>query len=568
MECRLNANSFEFLLSLGLAVILGGCYQGADVPATAGQGEDTGGDDAGGGGGDDETGGADDGSVAGLVPGPGGMRRLTNQQYANSIADVFGPEVQLDSLLEPDESTEAFLSIGAFKVGTSELGVEQYQDAAYEIALQVFGNRASYPLLDNCRPTDAADPCISEFIGYYGLRLWRRPLTDEELQRHVALVSAEGTTEEALDLGLQYALAALLQSLNFVYVVQVGEPDSGSAFLRYTDWEMASRLSYGLWDSVPDDALLEAAERGELVTHDGVREQAERMLLEPRARGLATRFFAENFGVLSLSESDKNPEVYPLWTAELVDALKKEFEWFLEDLVVERDGDIREIFDAKTTFVDPVLAEFYGLPAPETNGDQAELDDTRWGLLTSGAVIAANSPSDRTSPTHRGKFVLEQLLCSSVPPPPPNVSDELPTDEEDTEPETLREILERHRNDPTCSGCHSLMDPLGFTFENYSGIGEYRTEDNGLPVDAAGEFEGTQLDSVADLAAYLRQDERTGPCIARQLFRFAVGHEIADGEQVAIDDLSARYAEDGHSFQGLVIELVSSEGFRLLAATE
>ncbi len=502
----------------------------------------------------------------GFEAAPAAMRRLTNAEYANSIADVFDLPMPLSLDLEVDEMSEEFLSIGAAKVGTSEYGVEQYRNAAFDVASMIFERKADYPRLADCAPTGADDPCVAEALSYYGERLWRRPLDEQELSRYSSLVDAPYEDGQDPSLGFEYAIAALIESPYFLYVPQIGQEDPDSGFRIYTDHEMASRLSYFLWSSTPDEALLEAAREGRLHTAADIAEQTERMLEQPRAQGLAARFFSESWGVHRLDLNDKNGGVFEEWGQDLLDEFQVEFDAVLTDMV-DRDADVRELFNGRTTIASPALAEFYGLDAPADDGTVA-LDERRWGLLTSGAVLAANSPSDRSSPTHRGKFLLEKVLCGSVPPPPENVNDTLPDGDPADGPQTTREKLEQHVNDPVCAACHNLIDPLGFTLEHYDGIGAFREDENGLPIDPSGVYEGESLDDVVDVARFLATDERATRCVTQRLLSYATGREIGINESPVIDDLHAAFAEDDFVFRMLVVELVTSPTFRTLADDE
>ena len=330
---------------------------------------------------------------------------------------------------------------------------------------------------------------------------------------------------------------------------------------------MASRLSYLLWNSTPDDELLTVAETGELVRVDTIVEQTERMLEHERAAGLASRFFAEAWFVDRLGVTSKNTEMFPEWTAARVASYREEFDRVLEDLVA-REGDIRELFDGKETFVDETLAQLYGVPAPASPDDPVVLDETRWGLLTSGAVMAANAPSNRTSPTVRGKFLYERLLCEETPPPPDDVDDVLPEDDPDAPPTTTREKLEQHRADPVCAACHALIDPMGLALENYDALGAFRDAENGLPIDASASFEGENFDGVADLATYLAQSERVTDCIAHNLLSYAIGLDVTEEDAETVRKLGKKLRRNDHSFKALTIELVSHPTFRYLAPQE
>jgi hypothetical protein len=468
------------------------------------------------------------------------MLRLTQQQYINSVQDVFGAAIIVDQSIEDDETNELFLSMGAAKVGTSEYGVEQYHGAAIDIANQVVSNAAD-TLLSDCAPYQPGDACIDEIIAHYGRLLWRRALTDEEIARLSAVVGATGEDDPAVwQLGMTFAIAALLDSPYFIYLPMVGELDEANGVQRYTNHEMASRMSYVLWGSTPDDELLRAAEDGELTSRDSVLAQAERMMKMPRGESLSTRFFGESWLVSQLDYNDKSTAAFPSWTPALVETYQQEFDAYLRELIVERDGDILELFKP--------------------------LNDGRYGLLTSGAVMSAVSPSDRTSPTYRGVFVLERLLCSEVPPPPPSVDDTLdaPTQEEGL---TLVEKLAQHRDDPVCATCHNIIDPLGLPFEHFDGIGEYRDLDAGQPIDASAELNGELIDGAGDLVEVILDDPRLLSCLAERLFGFATAHEPVDAELDVVDGLTDGL-RDHRRFNTLMVDIVTSDAFRYLEPSE
>ena len=487
-------------------------------------------------------------------------RRLTARQYANSVHDIFGTELKLTRPLEADETNERFASLGAAKVATSPRGVEQYRDAALEVADQVLAKKSAYPELSSCSPTGASDPCIASALGRFGQRLFRRPLNDAELGRYVGVATANG--DQQLGLGLRYALAALLQSPSFLYTPEAGE--ASGATLRYTSYEMATRLAYFLWDSTPDAALLEAASRDALVDDDGLTEQLTRLLGAGRAQGLAGRFFGEAWNVNRLSAQSKNAELFPEWTETVATAARAEFNAFLTDLTATRKADLRELFTGRTGFPSAALTPIYGALTPSSAPTPLALTGARTGLLTSAAVVAANSPTDRTSPTYRGVFVLERVLCEEPPPPPPNVRTELPSDPS----LPLRQRLEQHRADPVCRACHGLFDPLGLTFEGFDALGRERSSDAGAPVDTSGTLGDITFNGVRDLAEYVAKDPRMERCLAHQLSDFATGHSETKGELGAVDSLRDALVAGGYRFDALVTALTRGPGFRYLAQAE
>lgn len=495
-----------------------------------------------------------------LVPVAASMRRLTARQYQNSVHDVFGSAVTLTKALEADETNERFSSLGAAKVTTSPRGVEQYRDAALEIADLVLARKSSYSELASCTPTAGSDPCITSVLRSFGSRLFRRPLTDAELTRYAGVVTANG--DQQLGLGMRYALAALLQSPSFLYTPESGE--SANGLFRYTSFEMATRLAYFLWDSTPDSALLTAATQNELIDDSGLGAQITRMLAEERARTLGSRFFGEAWNVSRLTPQSKSVELFPEWNADVTKAARAEFDAFLADLTATRKGDIRELFTGTTGFPSAGLAPVYGPLTPSSTPTALALPPSRTGLLTSAAVIAANSPTNRTSPTYRGVFLLERVLCEEPPPPPKDVLTELSTDAS----LPLRQRLEQHRADPACKACHGLFNPLGLTFEAFDAIGRERNSEAGQPIDTTGTLGEMRLTGPKDVAAFVAADPRSERCFAHQLSDYATGHAETPGEKGAVDSLRDALLGGGYRFDALVAALIKNPSFRYLAKAD
>ncbi len=500
-------------------------------------------------------------TYAPLKPAAATMRRLTEQQVRNSVADIFGAATRITAALDPDETSSIFRSVGAATVGTADSGVEAYRNAALDVVRQVWPRRDQIPMLAGCGPARLDEPCLSTLLRNVGLRLWRRPLTDEEVRRYTAVVGAGGTAPASLQVGLQFALAGMLQSPHFLYLVPVGEIDPMNGARRFTSYEMASRLSYFILDSTPDQALLDAAAAGKLVTSDGLNAEAKRLLVQARARGVVTRHFSESWGVAIMGEPDKSKTAYPMWNAAVVRAYKEEFRRVLEDIVFDRPRDVRGVFDGRETFANRDLASVYGMTLTAPEFTRVSLDANRSGLFTSGAVVAANSPSDRTSPTRRGAFIRERILCQIVPAPPPDVNTDLPPPNA-AKPASLRERLEQHRKDPACTPCHAVIDPPGLTLENFDAIGVFRTRDNGSMIDASGLVDGQSFQNAREFAASLKGNESAGRCIAHELYAQAAAHEPTEGEHGVIDSLYDQVAANGFTFQDLVVRLVASNGFR------
>lgn len=280
-------------------------------------------------------------------------------------------------------------------------------------------------------------------------------------------------------------------------------------------------------------------------------------------------FFAQFLDMSRLDHTSRTPEVYPLFTPSMKSAMRAEVELLVSDLIENR-GDIRSIFSARHAFVNSELATLYGVDAPGADVStfvRVDFDEAspRAGILTSGAFLAMNAHETQTSPTARGKYIRERVLCQTVKPPPPDVDTELdpPTM---GEAQTVRERLEQHQTNDACKGCHSFIDPPGFTFEHFDSIGAYRTfEGDNLPIDSSGDLDGIPIDDARDLAALLEEDERVSACMVKQLYRYSQGRLDTEGETPALLDLDERFASGGYDFRELVLELVVNEGFRSLS---
>lgn len=563
------------LLALTLCATTG-CYAGVTGLDSSPGGTDgtDGGDgassDEGDASGDD---GDDDGSPAEGDFGRSGLRRLTRAQLANSVRDLLGPQVVMTSDLDEDTVAELFTTVGASQVSASNLTVERYEAMALDAVHQAFADPQARDALVGCDPT-LDDGCARSFLAALGRRAWRRPLDEAELDRYAAL--AHDAAPEEPWLGLELATAGLLQSPNFLYLVEVGEPDPDAPeHRRYTDWEMAGRLAAFVWASVPDDALLDAAAAGELATTAGLEAQVDRMLADPRAEPALARFFEELLHLDVAEHMVKDPVLFPEASSQLFSDMRGEVERVIAKLVLEDDADLRDLFDTRQTFVTEELAALYGLPAP----DPALADEhgfapaaipegwERVGILGSAVFLAGNANVGRTSPTRRGQFVQLRLRCSPLPPPPEGVDTEFPP-ADPSDPVTMRERLEEHRVNPVCAGCHDQVDPIGLSLEHFDGLGRHRNDDFGLPLDVSGEIEGTPFEGLPGLAALLRDDPETMSCIARQAYRFATGHRETLQEIELLAALAEDFQASGHRFRALVRALVRSDGFRRLGVAE
>lgn len=505
---------------------------------------------------------------------PPALQRLTRARYATTVQSLFRQDgyadVQVPKDLESDTLLHSYSSIGAAEVTISPRAAEQFEAAALELAGQLISDPARRLAFVGCQ-ADATDPgaaCVRRYIERFGLRAFRRPLSEQEVDEHLSLFRSLSSELQDPWEGLRYTIVAFLESPHFLYRIEKGEPDPARPDrLRYSSYEMASRLSYFLWNDMPDPELLDAAGRGELLDDESLSAQVSRMLrLRPAAEGALDQFLIEYLYLNRLDTVSKDATLFPEWTAELASALRQEVLLLMRDVALADDQDLRAYLTVPATYVNRELATFYGLPPGDTRppGTWQKvplLPGALPGLLGRAGVLALSAHATQTSPTQRGRFIRQQLLCQDVPPPPPNVSTILPAGGAG-EKQTLRERLARHRQDPVCAGCHQSMDPLGLALEHFDPIGRYRATEDGLPIDPSGDFDGVAYADAGELAQLLRATPRIGHCFARQLYRHATGHLETPAEQGLLEQLGVKLDRDGFRFATLVRELVLSEGFR------
>lgn len=525
--------------------------------------------------GDSETG---DEPPAEFEPASPSLRRLLARHYVNSVRDLLGPGAAAVVTPPDDTKLNGFDAIGSAQLAVSDAAVEAYEVSARAAAAEAMaGNIAQIEAyLAGCTPQAPDDQnCHGQFIQNFGLRAFRRPL--EPAEQATYLEVAQTTALEGGDffVGVEYTIAAMLQSPNFLYQVELGVPDPDDANVRRLNgYEMATRLSYFLRDTTPDRALLDAAAEGVLDTAQGVRSTAQAILAGGQTRIALSNFYSEILHLDELSSLPKDPGTYPLWSPQLAESMRRETLALIEDVIWQQDGDIRWILDTPFTFVDATLAEFYGIPHP-SGGVFTEAflkvpqlpEHKRGGIFGQGAFLALFAHISSTSPTHRGKFVRETVLCQPIPAPPPDVATDLPP--AGAENPTARDRLEKHMNDEVCSTCHVLMDPIGFGLENYDGIGSFRTMENGVEINTVSEVTPYgEFDGALELGQRLRDAPGVSLCMVRKLFRHATGHVETVGEMPTLRDLDDGFVADGLRMQQLLVDLVASQTFRSVGPVE
>lgn len=496
------------------------------------------------------------------------MTRLNRAEYDNTVRDLLGDTSHTALAHLPVDAGEGAFDNNAAALTISPSLVETYVALADELAAAAMAPQSSgRALVLGCEPSASAEVnCITEVITALGTRAFRRPVTTEEVTALRAIYEEARSLSLPVDDSVAAVIKAVLLSPHFLFRPEVNVSPDAAGERPASAFELASRLSYYLWSSMPDAALLSAANRNELSTPAQVQDQVARMLADPKAEALYERFPGLWLQTLDIDhERPPAPEVYPEWSEELAADMQAETAAFMRAFMVE-DVDFMGFLDAKFTFLNRRLAQFYGIDG--TFGDELQratlTGEQRGGILTQGAVLRVTSFPERTSPVARGAWVLGRILNAPPPPPPANLA--IPALEEAdgsaATPSTTRQKLELHRKDPTCAGCHAIMDPLGFGLEHYDGIGAWRDEENGAEVDARGTLtNGISIDGAMQLAAALKLDPRTSRSVASYLLSYSLGRVIGPADACRVAALDSDFAASGHRLQALITRIAHSDVF-------
>ncbi len=502
------------------------------------------------------------GSAANVPLETGGvkLRLLTQAEYRASIQDLLGT-VKAQLSLPDDTSVSGYISVGAAQISVGDMAAEQYETASLAATAEVFADAQRWQGIVGCQPkADLSDACVTTFIKSFGQRAFRRELDDAEVTQWVGVAQNGALLASSAAQGLATATSGLLESPNFLYRVETNKLDASNGRLKYDGLSMASRLSFLLKGGPPSADLLTAAAAGQLDTVDGVRAAATPLLTDASAADRMVAFFSEFAAIQQVLKVDKSTQLFPSYNAALQQSMFQGTQLFLKNIVLGASADVRSFYDSDQTFVDAALAPIYGVSPPASGFAQVTLaaEAARAGILGQASLIAGESQPDRNSPTRRGAFILQNLLCLTPPPPPPGVITTLPQDPNTT----ARQKMEQHRKNPSCAACHALFDPLGFGLEHFDAIGKYRTTDNGLPIDSTGTLDGVAFDGAAQLGAALRQNVRATSCMVRNFYRNANGRAEDDVDAAQIDSLVKDLASHGYIWRDLIADFVASDAFR------
>lgn len=513
--------------------------------------------------------------LAAIPPDPGRVtvRRLNRVEYNNTVRDLLGVESAPSDAFPPDDTGYGYDNIGDV-LTLSPLLAEKYLDAAEQVAREVVAKEISdygrtlphqrkILVCNHARP-DHGDDCAMRAIRYMTPRAYRRPAAREEIDKIAGFYQLARESGDSFEAGIELAVQALLVSPHFLFRAEEEKaPDNPDREYYVNNYEFASRLSYFLWSSMPDDELLACAQDGTIWNPRTLRAQVRRMLRDPRARALAENFGGQWLETRNLALADPDPDLFPEFTEELRLAMAEETTLFFDSIVTE-DRSVLDFIGADYTFVNGPLAAHYGLDGIAGPAFQrVEVDPAvRGGILGQASILTLTSHPTRTSPVLRGVWILEKVLAAPTPDPPPGIP---PLDAAPAEAgASLREKLEAHRADPSCASCHDRIDPLGFGLENYSPIGAWRAEESGRPVDNTGILpDGQEFAGPGELKKVLlaKKDDFTR-ALAENMLTYALGRGLEAYDRPAVESIVETVAQQDYRFSALVYEIVRSLPFK------
>lgn len=500
-------------------------------------------------------------------PGAAPLRLLTHVQYDNTVADLLGDTTE-PALQFPAENVVLGFSNNVAANQANPTLVAAYQSAAESLASTAVSSRLS--TLAPCPDGSAESDCGHTFVTTFGGKAFRRALTTNEATIFDGLFDA--TLPQGYSKAIELTLRAMLQSPQFLYRVDaLHAPTTETGAVALGPNELASRLSYFLTNSTPDDELLAAAANNQLVTAADVEAQARRLLETPRAHQMAQDFMGQWLGLDQLDGAARQAPDESYGATELVPDWKQSLAAFIDD-AVWNDGTLGGLLTSPKLFLTPKLASLYGMTMPSDPSMPVSVPTERSGLLTQPAIMALYAHSDQSGPVQRGVFVLEQILCIQVSPPPPNVVAVPPAVDQTA---TTRERFAQHIADPSCASCHVSLDGIGFGFERYDQLGRYRDTENGQAVDDSGQVVGSgdpslegPFSGAMDLANKLANNDTVRSCLATQWYRYAMGRVEDTSDQCSLSDVKSRFTATNGDFRELLVAIALSDAFRYRPALE
>jgi hypothetical protein len=505
------------------------------------------------------TGGGNTGTPAASTAGRTPLRRLTHVQFNNTVHDLLGIDGDFTDGFSLDEESSGFRANVTSPVSDSQ--VDKYDQTADLLATKAIA--AGLDKLAPCVAPKAEADCAADFVRNFGKRAFRRPLSPEQVTRYRAVWDAGKKADGSFAGGVSLVISAMLQSPNFLYLPEVGvSGTSGDAPVALDSYEIASRLSYFLNDSMPDADLFASADGDKLKNADEVANQTRRLLTTPRAKPVLAGFFRQWLESESVPSLDKDEMAYPSFNPELRTAMGAELDAFTTHVMSGAgpgaDGRLTTLLTGNFVFPQGPLATLYGVPAGTGRVDAPA--GQRSGILTLAGIMALYSHPDQSAPVSRGYLVSEKLLCIVPPPAPDNVQITIPKPDAS---KTTRERFSAHRENPTCASCHQLMDPYGLTFENYDAIGRYREKDGNNVVDATSMLPAFgNVKNAVDLMAKMATSKEVAACMTRQWYRFSLGRTESDVDMASITSAEDAFKRADLRLPDLIVALTGTPAFR------
>ncbi|HEX4403834.1 MAG TPA: DUF1592 domain-containing protein [Polyangia bacterium] len=503
----------------------------------------------------------------GTDPGRVTIHRLNRTEYNNTVHDLLGTTTRPADQFPPDDLGLGFDNV-ADVLTLSPVHLQLYQTAAEALVTEALATTgAERAKLLTCDVEAMGDPCVRSILRTFGRSAWRRPVTDAEIGTLMTVVGVARTNGDKWEQGLNLALQAMLVSPNFIYRVELDPNPTSLTPHPLTNYELATRLSYFLWSSMPDAALAAAADAGTLTDKTQLAAQVTRMLADPKASALVDNFAGQWLYTRLVDDASPDPTMFPKFDQPLRDAMKQETTLMFQDIIF-KGVPADQLLLASYTYANDRLAQHYGLP-PITGSamQKVTLDPSthRGGFLTQASFLTVNSHPTSNSPVLRGKWILEQLMCQTIAPPPNAAMAQLAPPAAGAPAQTLRDRLTVHHMNP-CAVCHVVMDPLGFGLENFDPIGQYRTMDGTLPVDSSGTLpDGRSFNGALELEGIVAKDPGFASCIAQKLYTYALGRapqttpNHMDPATLQTDSDAFRAA--GYPMAKLVTDIVTGDTF-------
>ena len=494
------------------------------------------------------------------------IRRLTEDQYRNIIADVFGSAIVVGGRFDTPVRTEGLLAVGARNATVTPGSLIQFDEMARSIAEQVF-SEPNRRFLVPCEISTADvydETCATKFVENFGRLLFRRPLTTEELATRRTIVQETTESLGSFGEGLASALASLLVAPQFLFITDEVEadPDQPGAY-RLDGYSIATRLSFLLWNTAPDDILLRAAEGGELHTSGGLQGQVGRMMASPRLTTGVRAFFSDMLEFSEFAYLEKDSVIYPAFGVAAARDAREQTLRTIADHVISQNRDYRELFTTRKTFMTRTLGLLYRVQITALRGVwqpyEFPADDPRQGIQAHLGFLALNSHPGRSSPTLRGKGIREMLLCQKVPVPPADV-DFSGFNDPDSPANTARERLTAHSTEPACVGCHKITDPIGLALENFDGAGQFRETEDGAPIDSSGVLDGIEFQNGTGLGPALQDNPAAPECLVNRLYAYASGTTLQTKDPWK-GYLEESFAKDGFRVMSLLRRIATSKTF-------